>query len=144
MGSVMAVHIQAGIGFGQSGLSGEIQGSREILAILGHTGEDEVGSAVDYALERDDAVASQAVGQSTDKGNAGANAGFPGDDPASLAGLGEQGFAAIGEEGLVRGDHMLAGGQGFFDYRTGRRDAADQFQDYVHRRIGEGTVQVGM
>jgi len=48
----------------------------------------------------------------------------------------------VGEQRLVGGHHVLAGGERFQDERPCRLEAADQLDDDVDRRIGEETLGI--
>ena len=86
VGGVGAVHVQGRIGLGVAELLGLGQGVLIGAAVLAHAGEDEVAGAVEDALQRQDLIGGQALGQGGDDGNAAADAGLEGDGPVHAGG----------------------------------------------------------
>ena len=106
-----------------------------------HLGEDEVSGAVDDSRERPDPVAGQPLADALDHRNGAGHRRLEGDDRARRAGRAEDLVAVQGDEGLVRGDHVLAlpdGAQHEVARRAGAPDELDDHVDggVVHHRPG--------
>jgi hypothetical protein len=80
---------------------------------LARISQDEVGGAVDDAGDPFNAVGGQAFAQRLDDGDATGHGRFKGHHHALVACGGKDLGAVHGQQGLVGGDHVLAGGNGF-------------------------------
>ena len=86
VGGVGAVHVERRVGLGVAAPLGLGERLGVAAALLAHAGEDEVAGAVEDALERQDLVGRQALGQGGDDRDAAADAGLEGDGPAVAPG----------------------------------------------------------
>src|SRR4051812_18320672 len=107
----------------QRGLEGE--------AFLAHLGQDEVRRAVDDAGDPFDAIRSQALAQRLDDRHAARHRRLEGDHHALLLRRREYFVAVRGEQGLVRGDDVLAVADCLELQVLGHGVAANQLDDDV-------------
>src|SRR5205814_7955638 len=98
---------------------------------------------VEDALQRRDLVGGEALGECPDDRHPAGDGGLEADGPAGLAGGVEDGRAVLGQQRLVGGDDVLAGGQGVEHDLPGDAGATDQLDDDVDGRVGEGGGRVG-
>ena len=134
VGGVGAVHVERRVGLGVAPPLGLGQRFAIGLArLLGHGGEDEVAGAVEDALQRQDLVGGQALGQRGDDRHAAGDAGLEGDGPLVLAGRLEDLGAVLGQQRLVGGDDVLARRQQVEHDLPGPVDAADQLDADLNR-----------
>ncbi|MPN21664.1 hypothetical protein SDC9_169044 [bioreactor metagenome] len=131
-----------GLGVAQALRFGEHVGKGQ--ALVAHFREDEVGGAIDDAGGPFDAVGGEALAQRLDDRDAAGDGSFEGDHDALLLGGGEDIGAMHGEQRLVGGDDMLAGGNRLHHDFLGDAVAADQFDDDVDfRNIDQSERIVG-
>ena len=76
VGGIVALHVVGGVGLGVAVLLGFPQGLTEVGAVVGHTGEDVVGGAVDDGSDGANVVGQQLVHQAPNDGDAPADAGL--------------------------------------------------------------------
>ncbi len=86
VGGVGAVDVEGRVGLGVAAPLGLGQRLGVALALLGHARQDEVAGAVEDALQRQDLVGGQALGQGGDDRHAAGDAGLEGDGPAVTRG----------------------------------------------------------
>ena len=142
VGGVDPLDVVGGIGLGKALGLGVFQHLGKGGAMIGHLGEDVVGSAVHDPLDRLDPVGDQAFFQRFDDRDAAADAGLEADfHPFGHRGV-EDLPAMDGEQSLVGGDDMLAAGDRLEDEGPGRFDAADQFDDDIDGGVGEDVVGI--
>jgi hypothetical protein len=79
--------------------------------------------------------------QRLDDGDATGHGGFEGHHHALVARRGEDLAAVHGQQRLVGGDHVLAGGNGLQHQRLGDAVAADQLDDDVDVGVGDDTAR---
>ena len=110
MRGVDAFDVEGRVGFGVAQLLRVLQRGVEVQPLVAHFRQDEVGGAVDDAGDPVDAVGGQALAQRLDDRNAARHRRFERDHHALGAGRGEDFGAVLGEQCLVGGDDVLAGG----------------------------------
>ena len=88
-------------------------------------------------------VRGQALGQRPDDRDAAGDGRLEPDGPLGLAGGVEHLRPMGGEQRLVRGDDVLAGGEGVQHHGPGERRPAGEFDDDVDGRVGEGVADDG-
>ncbi len=135
MRRVHALNVEGRIGLGITQTLRFFQHGVEAQALVAHLGQDEVGGAVDDAGNPLDAVCGQAFAQCLDDRDAARHRRLERDHHALvLRGL-EYLVAMRCEQRLVRGDDMLAVGDGLHHQFLRHAIAADQLDDDVHFRI---------
>jgi hypothetical protein len=92
---------------------------------------------VDDAGQREHAVGDEAFLHRADQRDAAGHGGLEPERHAAPARLVVELGAVVGEQGLVGGDHVLAGGERFQDERARRLQAAHQLDHDVNGRIGD-------
>ena len=107
-----------------------------------HLGEDEVGGAVEDALDVVDLVGAQALVQRPDDGDAAADARLKQQLDPVFAGQLQQFGALLGDQLLVGGDDALAALQAAFDKAVGRVKPAHYLDDNLHLRVADDLVKV--
>ena len=105
---VAAVDVGRRIRLGVAALLGLGQGRGILGVVLLHLAQDEVARAVEDGVDRLDVVGRKALGQGRDDGDAAGHGRLKGDRAAHLPRQGEQLRPVLGQQGLVRGDHVLA------------------------------------
>ena len=145
-GLVRGVHafdVEGRIGLGIAQALGFLEHYFKVQALVAHLGQDEVGGAVDDAGNPLDAVGRKTFAQRLDDGDAPGHGGFkrhhhpPGRCRRKNLG------AVHGQQGLVGGDHVLAGGNRLQHQRLGHAIAANQLDHDVDVRVGDdGTCVV--
>ena len=134
---VHALDVEGRVGFGIAQRLSLLEHNAEVQALVAHFTQDEIGGAVDDAGDRLDAVGGQPLAQRLDDWNATGHRCFEADHHALGAGCGEDLAAVHRQQRLVRGDHMLAGGDRLHHQRARDAVAADQLDDDVYRRVGD-------
>jgi hypothetical protein len=126
---VAAAHVERGVGLGVArGLRlGEGHVEREPL--LGHAREDVVAGAVHDAADGQDALRRERLAQHADDGDAAGHGRLVVEVHALLFGEVPDLGAALGEQRLVGGDHVLAGQDGGAHHLVGALDAAHDLDD---------------
>ena len=142
MGRIEPLDIERGIGLRVAHGLGFLQDFPEVASLVGHLGQDVVAGAVDDAEGREDAIGGQALLDGADQRDAPCDGGLEPDHHTVLPRLGEDLRAVMGQEGLVGGDHVLAGGERFQDKRAGGLEAAHQLDHDLHRRVVQHLVRI--
>jgi hypothetical protein len=138
---VHAFDVEGRVGLGVAQALRLFQHHVEVQPLVAHLGQDEVGGAVDDAGDPLDAVGRQALAQRLDDRDAAGHGGLEGHHHA-LGVRGEDLGAMHGQQRLVGGDHVLAGGNGFHHQRAGDAVAADQLDDDVDVGVGDDGARV--
>ena len=108
---VDALDVSGGVLLGIALLLGDLEGLFEGEILVDHRGQDEVGGAVEDAVDGLDLVAGEAEDQGPDERDAAADAGFKEVVDVVFLGDLQQFQTAGGHEFLVGRDHVLAGRQ---------------------------------
>ena len=147
VGGVDPVDIEAGIGLGIAQALGIGQHIGEFAARLAHGRQDVVAGAVEDAVDALDAIGGQALAQGLDDGDAAGHGRLIAEADALGLGLARQRRAVMGEQRLVRGHHMLAGGerrlQQLARHALGAADQLDHHIDLRQMRERQGIVMPG-
>ena len=136
-------HVEGGVGFRVAEPLRLAEHVGERGAAIAHLGQDEVAGAVDDPGEPLDAVPGQPFAQRLDDRDAAGHRGFERHHHAAGVGGLEDGIAVRRDEGLVRGDHVLAATNRLEDEPAGRVGAADELDDDVDVRIAHDLARVG-
>src|SRR5450830_1614010 len=136
VGRIHAFDVEGGVGLGVAQALGLFEHHFKVQALVTHFGQDEVGGAVDDAGDPLDGVGGQAFAQRLDDGDAPRHGGLEGHHHA-LGRSGREDLGAMhGQQGLVGGDDVLAGGNGFEHQGLGDAVAPDQFDHDVDLGVG--------
>ena len=135
MGGIDAFDIVGGIGLGKPELLGILEHLGKGDALIGHPGKDVIGGAVHDPHDRENLIGNQPFLQGLDHRDAAADAGLEADLHPLPGRCRKDVGAFLGKQGLVGGDHMLAGGYRLHDKGLGRFDAADQLDDDIDFRV---------
>ena len=129
LGGVAAVDVERRVGFGIAESLGFLERVGVGDAFLVHLAEDEVGRAVENAVERQDLVRRQALADVGDDRNAAGDGGFERDRAAQFAGPIEQLRAMLGQQRFVGGDDVFAAFEQLQHDRAFGLQAADELRD---------------
>ena len=148
VGGVDPVDIEAGIRLGIAQALGIGQHIGEFAAGLAHHRQDVVAGAVEDAVDALDAIGGQALAQGLDDGDAPRHGRLIAEAEALGLRLARQRRAVMGEQRLVRGHHMLAGGKGGLQklarHALGAADELDHDIDLRQMRERQGIVMPGI
>ena len=136
MRRVRAVDVEARVGLGVAQILGSLHAGLVWFAALLHLGQDEVAGPVHDAEQRVDPVGAKALAQRPQHRNGSPHAALEGDRGPLGGGQREDLFAVLGEQGLVRGHHALAGIERSQHDGPGNSRAADQ----LHHEVDPGVV----
>ena len=145
---VDAADVKVGVGLKIAKLAGLFE--HRLIGQAGrlHPGQDVVAGAVHHAHHALDPVGGKAFGQRLDDRDAAGNGGLEADHAALRLGGKGKGLAVMGEQRLVGGDHILAGGDGGFGRGKGRAVVAahhlDEDIDVVAAGEGDGVGLPGI
>ena len=142
LGGVAAVDVHGRVGLGVAELLGLGHGGLVVGPRLLHLREDEVAGAVENGVDRLDLVGGQRLTDGGDDGDAAGHGRLEGDRAAQLPGPGEEFRAVLGQQGLVRRDHVLAALQQLQHDRPGRLQAADHLHHGGNLRVVQDLRQV--
>ncbi len=137
VGRVEAFDVERGIGLGVSLRLGVLEDHREVEALVGHLGQDVVRRPVHDAEHRQDPVRDQPFLDRADQRDAAGHRRLERERHAAPARLVVELGAVVGEQRLVGGDHVLAGGERLQDEGPRRLEPADQLDHDMDRRIVE-------
>ena len=135
VGGVYAFHIKGGIRFGIAQRLRFSQHIGKLPALVAHLGQDEIAGAINNAGQPFDTVASKALTQRLDDGDAPRYRRFETHLYAMFIGEGKDLVSELGDKRLVGSDHMLAIANGGFHQLPGHRGAADKLHQNIHCRI---------
>ena len=135
VGGVDAIDIEARVGFGVAERLGLGEHVLEPPPARRHFAENEVAGAIDDSGEPFDAVGGEPLAQGFDDGDAAGDAAFVGEHRATAGGGREQLVAALGDQRLVGGYHMLAVGKRLGDQPEGGVEAAHGLHHDLHFRV---------
>ena len=142
---VRGVHsfdVEGRVGFGVTQSLRLFQDGAKVQPFVAHLGQDEVGRAIDDAGNPLDAVGRQALTQGLDDGNATGHSGLKRHHHAPGMGRRKNFGAVHGQQGLVGGDHVFAGGYRFHHQLFGDAITADEFDDDVDVRVGNDGARI--
>ena len=140
---VVAVDVERVVGLGVPEALGFREYVLELEALRVHAREDVVAGAVDDAVDGKDAVGDEALAQRADDGYAAGDAGLEQQVALVLVRDLEEFRAALGQQGLVGGDDVLAALQRELGELERLRGAADELDDDVEVGVGDELAPVG-
>jgi hypothetical protein len=133
---VVPFDVRGRVALGQAQGLGLGQHIGVVGALLAHLGQDEVGGAVHDAHHPLDPLAGQRLAQRPDQGDGAGHGRLVEQVDALVLGQRAQGDTlGGGQEGLVGGDHRLAGLQRLLDQLPGGHEAPDELHHHVHRGV---------
>ena len=143
VGGVDPLDVERRVRLRVSGRLGLAEGVGEVAPLVRHLGQDEVGRAVDDAVERQDPVRGQPVAEGPDDRHAAGDGGLEPEEDAAPPGRLEE-LGPVGrQERLVRRDDVLAGLERPEHVRARGLEPADHLDDQGHRGVGEDAVGIG-
>ena len=142
VGRVDPVHVEGGVGLGQTLGLGLFENGFKILTLLGHLRQDVVRRAIDNPEDRLDDVGRESLFDGPDDGNRSPHGPFKSQVQTHFRGCGEDLFSMLGQKGLVGRDDVLSGLQGTEDQGLGRFVSADKLHHDVNLRVAQEAVHV--
>ena len=139
---VFARDVQRGVSLSQAICLGLLQDRCVVSAFGAHLAENKIARAVDDAEHRVDSIDNQPLVQCSDYRHAAGTAGFERDAHATAAGQGVKLRSVMGEQGLVRCNHMLASPAGPLDNLSRKTKPADQLDDDIDRIVSQHLVVI--
>jgi len=142
VGGVRAVDIHGRIGLGVAQFLGLGKHVVVAAALFRHACEDVIAGAVQNPLQIDNLVGSKRLGDGGDDGDAAGNTGLEGNGPAVCAARVEDLAAMLGQQCLVRRDHVLAGLEQFEHGAAGPVRAPHHFDRDLDAAIVQHFVDI--
>jgi hypothetical protein len=135
VGGVYAFHIKGGICLGIAQRLRFSQHIGKLPTLVAHLGQDEIAGAINNAGQPFDTVASQALAQCLDDGDAARYRRLEAHFYAMLICKGKDLVSELGDKRLVGGDHVLAIADGGFHQLPGHCGATDKLHQNIHCRV---------